>query len=299
MLVYFLLDSSPEAEDCLKDLTGMQAGAGPDTEPLSESDMEYEAPNDGDYHSLADPEDGSIVHVHKDLLKRLEGEVDCEIARVKREQKQSQTRKATKRGLTLSCRLCPFFANTSDHRFRSVLNHLSKHHAKTKTETETGIHLGTGLYVASGTKQLRLIRALYDSDAMRADKKNDYLQRCAQLLRDLFQQPQSQCWLGIDRGIILVLGTAGPYYVARDSVRTMAYLRRGTRSFYYTQGFTNTVFNDMLLCCPRMKTIRAWAVRRASEAGNPLWHLYPTEVEAFFFLHACAWTLIRADVLEK
>ena len=182
------------------------------------------------------------------------------------------------------CHLCPFFAVSENHWRDRLPKHIERHHARTKFKTDEGALLGTGVFVASGTKQLKIIKALYDDDSLYDRMGFNYLQRSADVICRAFVQMPATIIIEMDKRIVLVLDVTGPKYVSKTDSAILPLLRRGSRSFYYTRECANALFNDALLQQGRMKKIRNAAVQRAVQSGNRLWHLLPTNVESWLLL---------------
>jgi hypothetical protein len=178
-----------------------------------------------------------------------------------------------------------------------LLWHIERHHAQTKFKANNGALIGTGVFVASGTKQLKIIKALYDDDSLYDRMGAKYLHRSAEIICRAFVQTPASNIIKMDKSIVLVLDVTGPKYVSKEDSAMMPLLRRGSRSFYYTREFANALFNDALLLQGRMKKIRNIAVQRSVQSGNVLWHLFPTKVETWLVLAEDVFTSHRCSVL--
>ena len=173
-LIYFFLlaDELRERLDGdlgFADLTELYAATGFDIgdpeDTSSEEGMEPEKEgcgHGGTYTSVRDSEDGSIIFVHRDLEQRLGQEVNAEKKRIRRFGLRGNLQDASHR----RCHLCPFFAASESHWRARLLWHIERHHAQTKFKANNGALIGTGVFVASGTKQLKIIKALYDDDSL-------------------------------------------------------------------------------------------------------------------------------------
>ena len=118
------------------------------------------------------------------------------------------------------------------------------------------------MFVASGTKQLKIIKALYDGDSLYGRMDDNYLQRSADVIRRAFVRPPAKFIIHMDQRIVLVLDVTGPKYVSKTDSEMIPFLIRGARSFCYTREFANALFNDALLQQRRMKKIRNAAVQQ-------------------------------------
>lgn len=138
------------------------------------------------------------------------------------------------------CSLCPFRLFTRPARVRG---HIQKHHSKKKQ------------FCCSGTKQLRVIQALFDDDQMRGIQPTArYLRRSATILRaSLGKGDENDNKL--DRQIRLVLTEKGPLYKPADLVMADTAPYRRAKNLYYTHGFADLVFQEMLVCHAKAKQV--------------------------------------------
>ena len=160
--------------------------------------MKEENEQSDTYSTVRDPEDGSMIFVHKDLEQRLAKEVNAEKKRI---QKLSKRKASTTHQ---HCSLCPFFASADNHWRARLLRHIERHHAQKKFRSEGGAFLGTGLHVASGTKQLKIIKALYDDDSLYGSMAINYLQRSADITRRGFVRQPTKLIIHMGQHIVLV-----------------------------------------------------------------------------------------------
>ncbi|CAK0847180.1 unnamed protein product, partial [Prorocentrum cordatum] len=100
---------------------------------------------------------------------------------------------------------------------RNLLTHLCNYHNPEKKSQRFGERqTGFGNYVASGTKQMEMIFAMFDSDRCQGKSQGRYPERSAQMLRESVK-PALTC-LRIDRGIRLLLDGAGPIFINASAV---------------------------------------------------------------------------------
>ena len=107
-------------------------------------------------------------------------------------------------------------------------------------------HTASKQYTCSGTKQLKIICALFDNDQIARRRKGNYLSRSAGLLRSSVQPPLSEKLNEIDRSIRLVLTGKGPEFWNAAAVDASLSLRR-VRNLYYTVEFSDLLYREMLL----------------------------------------------------
>jgi hypothetical protein len=106
-----------------------------------------------------------------------------------------------------------------------MLRHLDHHHCWEKVRSAKGKLRGKGGCVASGTKQLRIIKAKFDNDSIMGQYGNDYLAHSANWLRQVFGSDPSS-YLQIDRALIMLLSITGPTYVLKAKLPDRPYVKR-------------------------------------------------------------------------
>lgn len=169
------------------------------------------------------------------------------------------------------CPFCPFRRFDRTSRLR---HHVRSYHTEARQ------------FVASGTKQMKVVASMYDSDrALLRVHSNDLLQRSATLLRRTVRPPLSSAQKDIDKNIRLILTAEGPEYRNMQIVSTSSSYRR-VRNLYYTKGFAEMLKEEVLLSGARAKTLLPHLVRKAMGCGNELTSLYPTHV-------SCWWPIIE------
>ena len=117
--------------------------------------------------------------------------------------------------------------------------------------------------IASGGKQLRIIKALYDNDSIFGKTGENYLQVSAKLIRDIWL-PADARFLSVDRFIIMLLTEDGPQYIPEFKLADMDYIKRsGMKGIYYTREFANWCYNEVMLTDGRMKTLRTRYIQKS------------------------------------
>ncbi|CAE7836607.1 unnamed protein product [Symbiodinium sp. CCMP2592] len=129
------------------------------------------------------------------------------------------------------CPLCPF---RSFAQLRQLRTHLEKHHVESNQ------------YVCSGTKQIKVILALYDHAASSQLAACELLQRSAALMRSTVTPPLNHRINHVDKHIRLVLDAAGPRYVNLLTLRNDMELRR-VRNIYYTHSYADLLLREAVL----------------------------------------------------
>ena len=164
-----------------------------------------------------------------------------------------------------ACPLCPWRSFGS---FRVRL----QHHI-------SGYHTRLTQYVCSGTKQMKVIAALWDHDSLlRVSPGNFYLRRSAEILRESVKPPLSATANSIDKDIRLVLTNTGPVYMSKAFIDASTDTFRRARNIYYTREFAEMLRGEVLMHNARVRSFQPRLAIRAMEAGNSLASLYPSKV---------------------
>ena len=180
------------------------------------------------------PDIDGPVTIGDTLLCLLQQEVFCAL---------NSSRPAVSRHI---CKLCPA---RSFPRADRLQHHLRAYHVEKRQ------------YCCSGTKQLRIIQALFDNDQVsnRACKPG-YLQRSARLLRTCAPglDPQEN---SVDKHIRLVLTEKGPVFKHRACLQPV----RRVKNLYYSHGFADLLFQELLLNQAKMKTATCLQARKVTK----------------------------------
>ena len=129
------------------------------------------------------------------------------------------------------CPLCPF---RSFSELRQLRTHVTKHHS------------AKNQYVCSGTKQIKIILAMYDHAASSQRTSRNLLCESAALLRETVKPPLASTCNHIDKSLRLVFDAAGPSYVNEECIGQTLSVRR-VRNLYYTQSFADLLIREMIL----------------------------------------------------
>ena len=152
-----------------------------------------------------------------------------------------------------------------------MLRHIKSHHCSEQQATDTRMKLGKGCCVASGTKQLRVMKALFDADSVSGCFGTTYLSTSAKLLRDMCH-PYIPHVLKIDPEIVLVLDVSGPRYVLESQLHALDYIKRsGLRGTYVTKDFADWCYAEAIILKGKIKTLRVHYIRKAQDSKNKLW----------------------------
>ncbi len=194
-------------KDTLRDLLDLEAGARhkiTDDESSEDGDVDTSSnssasgtettePVDTHEHVIDDDDEERKVRVGDELLLLLKTEVDDLINRLR-------STVTTKREGKLVCPLCPFRAFAGSHKQR-LISHVHRYHVESRQ------------FCCSGTKQMKVVLALHDSDGIAQRGGSGYLTRSAAILRASIAPPLSSTVNHIDRDIRLVLTAGGPKYM--------------------------------------------------------------------------------------
>ena len=163
----------------------------------------------------------------------------------------------------VACPLCPF---RSFARKVALLHHLREHHSDRRQ------------FVCSGTKQLRVVAALFDDDCLSGrTAQNRLLQRSAEILRQSVKPPLCRRKNHIDKHIRLCLEGDGPHYRAYEAVVDDPSYRRA-RNLFYNMDFAVALRADVLIHGTKIKSLIPHMHRRCAERGNHLASMLPTDV---------------------
>ncbi len=143
-------------------------------------------------------------------------------------------------GSSFRCPFCPFRKFSRGCR---VMEHIRKYHQKKRQ------------FCCSGTKQLRVVQALFDDDQLKGlATKPRYLRRSAAVLRNSLGS-MNHAVNHLDRAVRLVLTEKGPVYKPVSALTTEGSPYRRARNLFYTHGFADHLFQEMLVCHAKMKQV--------------------------------------------
>ena len=224
ILSYWKRDPQDKGGDKSTTLLDMVAGAGDD--PNDSDGDDSEGHEEGHPVELANrlSFDDENVPVFKDhILESLEKETNDVSNDLQKKSMRCEGRR--------QCPLCPFRAFTQ---LRLLRTHITKHHVKHNQ------------YVCSGTKQVKVILALYDHAASSQSVCTELLQESAAILRETIQPPLQCRHNNIDKQIRLIFDATGPKYVNVSSIGSTMQVRR-VRNLYYTHSFADLLLREMVL----------------------------------------------------
>ena len=175
----------------------------------------------------------------------------------------------------VKCPGCPF---RIFNRRVQLLQHIKNH------------HVAENRYVASGTKQLRVIISLFDEDQLHGKKPHaSYLQRSATLLQGAIKPKLSPNHNIIDTSIRLLIEPTGPRLVNR-SLLGKKLLARRVGNFYYNHEFAEEFFKTMLLSKASFRDIAAKFSLQSQSSSNLLTSMLPSQT--------MFWSNVAEDIMS-
>ena len=145
------------------------------------------------------------------------------------------------------CPLCPFRHFSHPGR---VAEHVQRYHTAKRQ------------FSCSGTKQIRIIQALFDDDQLRnVPPAARYLRRSAAMLRASVSQADASI-NHLDRHLRLVLTEKGPVYKSYEVVADKGSPYRRAKNLYYTHGFADLLYQEMMVCNAKVKQASRLTVSR-------------------------------------
>ena len=209
-------ENRPDSKNTV--LLDMVAGG---TDEGSDSSAEPEKHACSRKHS--DDQEASLV-IDDGVLCMLEDEVKTILEQAKKPKRAVNGRH--------QCPGCPFRSFKERRRLRT---HLEKYHVLKNQ------------YAPSGTKQLKVVLALYDHAASSQQIPSNLLQRSASIIRESVKPPLPATNNLIDKHIRLAYDADGPRYVNVSMLDIELRVRRA-RNRYYTKSFADLVLKEAVLC---------------------------------------------------
>ena len=210
---------------------------------------------DGDAHGDGEPTAGdeATVNVGSRLLDLMRGETLSYADSVKQICKRSDNNR-------MWCALCPF---RSFDRLSRLSAHLKQYHTAEQQ------------FVCSGTKQLKVVVALYDNDCCTLGSSGGYLRRSASCIRTTVVPPLPSSNNELDRYIRLVLTARGPEYHNVHTIETTNTYRR-VRNMYITHDFAELLRMEALINRVKINSVVARITARVASCGSELASLLPS-----------------------
>ena len=187
------------------------------------SDSSTEPEKDACSRKHSDDQEASLV-IDDGILCMLEDEVKTILEQAKKPKRAVNGRH--------QCPGCPFRSFKERRRLRTRLEKY---------------HVLKNQYAPSGTKQLKVVLALYDHAASSQQIPSNLLQRSASIIRESVKPPLPATNNLIDKHIRLVYDADGPRYVNVSMLDIELRVRRA-RNRYYTKSFADLVLKEAVLC---------------------------------------------------
>ena len=149
-------------------------------------------------------------------------------------------------------RKCPFCPFRSFTRLKYLRTHVTKYHS---LQTQ---------FVASGTKQTKVILALYDNDASLQVQTTALLRRSAEVLGKTIRPPLETTINLVDKHIRLVFDDSGPVYLNASALGKSVHVRR-VGNIYYTHKFADMLLREMVMshaqvCCTHTVVVLVFCI---------------------------------------
>jgi len=235
-------------------------------------------------------EDEGCVNVEKVLWERLSGEVKEMLAAIKNNDEWLKLRGQSD---TIVCPLCPCrqFGDLKKQGRGRLLDHLLLHHSGKEAATTTGKD-----FVASGSKQWMLIRALYDQQAQAQTEPTGLLRQSASLMRSWLKPADcmparplpDECALPgadkenlLDRKLVLCLTGEGPKYLSAEMVKDSG-LYRTVGYVWYDRDFARIFFGEMIRANGKAKSIAANLIHHFLSTGCQVVFLLPRKATTVY-----------------
>ena len=210
------------------------------------------------------------------------------LERETKKEAQRVTKLRPKQAKPISCKFCLFGSFRTS---KAYSQHLQRDHLPT-----TGSHKDFFQFVPlkmGGRKQLKLIKALFDDDALKKKVGGKYLERSTDYIKKvLAEQNLPQRKSQYHRLLGLVLTAQGPEYFANLNANSSVGFRRIGYA-YYDESFATAMFRESLSNHGRFRTTYSAFVGRTCAAGNPLWSLMHRPADGLW------WTSVAEDIITS
>lgn len=251
-IVFFNVNKADSEIVSLLPLLDLQAGTGV---PLFDCDLDQVFKDMPTFASeLSDEEDDEAnVNVERCLKKALASEVSGVLTTIASKKEWLKMKSGRD---SLICPFCPKreFSQLKIRGSKWIRHHIENAHCGCVRDTATAKD-----FVASGSKQFQLIRALYDQQISAHGTPSGLLQKSAKLMRSWIDDssvvPEGMAVeTAVDRKLALCLTGDGPKYLCAEFAKTSGSFR-SVGYFYYDQAFATIFFSEMLRHKGKAKTI--------------------------------------------
>ena len=225
----------------------------------SESECNSEPSIDLEPLDVTDPADEAIVVVGDKLLALLKSEV-------------AATKRLTKFSPVDRCPLCPF--RRFPHRFAGASATRVRQHMTT-------YHVPSTQFCCSGTKQLKVVIALYDNDILMRQVPCKLLSRSAEIVRNtVFPEIQSNIMI-IDKLLRVVFDHDGIKFVNADYAINDEIVRR-VGNLFYTRRFAELLLREVLIYNGKMKSVMQRIAIQVASQGCEIANLLPVNGKSWW-----------------
>ena len=202
------------------------------------------------------------------------GDADVQVGQHLRDLLEQEVKDATRRleqqkGQSFGSQVCPLCPWRRFEKRSYLFTHITKHHSVGKR------------FVASGTKQLRIIAAMYDDDAARQASHGNYISRSAELLRSHVRPGVSSKKNVIDKDIRLCLTTKGPSFMSMQKIKQAKHLRR-VGNVYYDRSFANDFMCNAVASRASFRQIAAYFTSSTARHQGALCSMLPEASHSFW-----------------
>ena len=279
----------------MQSLLDLQAGAAGSIFDCDLHQVIEDMPNfDHDDHDEDEDEDEANVNVEVVLKRSLQTEVASLLKEI-----GSKSGWQELRG-TRDEMVCPFCPKRS---FRGLKLQGSRRMRTHLLEQHGGKHAHSTVardFVASGSKQYQLVRALYDQQVSANGSPAGLLQSSAKLMRDWLDSsgvvPEGMATdTSIDRKLALCLTGDGPKYLSADLAKTSGRFR-AVGYLHYDREFAAVFFSEMVRCKGKAKTVATSLIHFFLGKGCPVVFLLPRKVTTIYL--KLMEDLMRSPVVE-
>ena len=251
-MVFFKINNTEDPVESLLPLLDLQAGVSVAIFDCDMDELNKDMP-DLEQVDLDGDTDESNVNVEKVLMETLDAEVKGIISTIDSKAGWKDFRGNRN---TIVCPFCPFreFRNLKHQGTKQLLRHFREFHGGKETDTLTGKD-----YVASGSKQYNVIRALYDQQVQAHITPAGLLEQSASLMRSWLEDSRMipdgmDTEFLIDRKLVLCLTGEGPKYLSAERTRTSGFYRSVGYN-WYDKDFATIFFSEMVRCHGKAKTL--------------------------------------------
>ena len=277
-IVFFRINADTDAS-YLAPLLDLQAGV---ADHLFDCDMDKviaDMPFLEESPPLEDDDEG-CVHVESALKQLLATEVKCML--------KTLTCKRTALDIRGSrdAMICPFCPKREFRELRKrgmgrLVQHIRKEHHGVDADSAAAKD-----FVASGSKQFQLVRALYDQQIAAHGTPSDLLQKSAELIRTWIDESNAvpermSVETAVDRKLSLCLTGDGPKFLSTALAKTSGSYR-SVGYFFYDNSFATIFFSEMVRHKGKAKAIATSLMSFFITKGCPVVFLLPRKASTVY-----------------